>query len=72
MFSDDEDQFFMLSLSDVKICAASTFSLMSCYLNDIFKFVEDCEYVFPEKWFGPSGPDYNMYDILDFNNEKID
>lgn len=70
LFSDDEDQFFMLSLSDVKICAASTFSLMSCYLNDIFKFVEDCEYVFPEKWFGPSGPDYNMYDILDFNNEK--
>jgi len=67
--ADDEDQIFMLSLSNVKICSASTYSLMSCYLNEIFKFVDNCEYVFPDKWFGARGPDYNMYDLLILNHK---
>lgn len=64
LFTDDEDQLLMLTLSDVKICPASSFSLMSCYLNDIFEFVENCDYIFPEIWFGHSGPDYNIFDLL--------
>ena len=70
LFCDDEDQFYMLALSNVKICAASSFSLMSCYFNDIFKFVDDCEYIFPEKWFGKEGPDYNIFDLIDANNKR--
>ena len=35
---DDEHDFYMLLLSDVRICSNSTFSLMSCYLNEIYKF----------------------------------
>lgn len=72
LFIDDEDQFFMLLLSDVKICSASTFSLMSCYLNDIFKFVDDSKYIFPEKWFDFRGPKYNYNDLIDFTNLKYD
>lgn len=71
LFLDDEEQFFMLALSNVKICPASTFSLMSCYLNDIFNFVKDCDYVFPEKWFGTEGPDYNIFDLLLLNNTNF-
>ena len=70
ILEDDEDQFYMLALSDVKICANSTFCLMPCFLNDIFEFVPDCEYVFPDKWLGKNGQNYNMYDIFDFNNKK--
>ena len=38
LFTNDEEQFYMLMISDVKICANSSFSLMSCYLNEIYKF----------------------------------
>lgn len=71
LFSSDEDQFYMLALSHVKICAASSFSLMSCYFNDIFEFVDDCEYIFPEKWFGPNGPEYNILDLTILNDTKF-
>jgi hypothetical protein len=71
LFTDDEDQFLMLSLSDVKICCASTFSLMACYFNEIFNFVDDCDNIFPEKWFGIDGPDYNIFDLLLLKNTKF-
>ena len=63
LYTDDEEQFYMLMLSNVKICANSSFSLLSCYLNEMYDFVNDCEYIFPSVWFGPKGP---KYDILDF------
>ena len=71
LFENDEDQFYMLALSNVRVCANSSFSLMTCYFNEIFNFVDDCEYIFPEKWFGPKGPDYNIYDLIPNDNYKF-
>ena len=51
-------------LSNVRICSNSSFSLMSCYLNEIYYFIEDCEYIFPSNWFGPKGPKFNMNDLM--------
>jgi hypothetical protein len=63
-FEDDEDQFYMLFLSDVIICSNSSFSLMSCYFNEIFEFKKDSEYILPNKWFGEDGPKYDMDDFV--------
>jgi GR25 family glycosyltransferase involved in LPS biosynthesis len=69
--SDDEYQFLMLCLSDVRICANSTFSLMSCYFNEIFNFKSGCEYIFPKKWFGSEGPSYDICDIIPVDNYRF-
>jgi|SaaInlStandDraft_6_1057023.scaffolds.fasta_scaffold07222_2 hypothetical protein len=71
LFENDEDQFYMLALSNVSICPASSFSLMSCYFNEIFNFVDDCEYTFPEKWFSERGPKYNIYDLIIYNHTNF-
>lgn len=63
LYTDDEEQFYMLMLSNVKICANSSFSLLSCYLNEMYEFVNDAEYIFPSIWFGPKGPKYNILDL---------
>ena len=60
----DEVQFYMLMLCNKKICANSSFSLMSCYLNEMFLFCENSEYIFPNKWFGIKGPEFNMDDLM--------
>ena len=39
-------------ISDVVIGANSSFSLIACYLNEIYKFNTKSEYIFPDKWFG--------------------
>ena len=64
------DQFYMLMLCDIIVCANSTFSLMSCFMNEIFKFKENSKYFVPSQWFGELGPVYNIYDIVP-NNEKF-
>ena len=64
IFKTDEEQFLMLCLSDIKICANSTFSLMSCYFTEIYKFVENPEYIFPNIFFGNEGPKYNLDDLM--------
>ena len=58
----DEEEFLLLSLCNVRICANSTYSLMSCYMNEIYDFVKDCEYILPRKWFGPKGPTHDVND----------
>lgn len=76
--NNDEVQFYMLMLSQVRICSNSSFSLMSCYLNEMYNFIEDCEYIFPNNWFGPKGPKFNINDlmlnykfkVIDINNES--
>jgi hypothetical protein len=70
-FKDDENQFIMLCLCDAKICANSSFSLMSCYFNDIFKFKDNVKCIFPKEWFGIDGPKYNIYDIIPCNKNYI-
>jgi hypothetical protein len=52
LYRNDEEQFYMLCLSKIRVCSNSTYSLMSCYINDMYNFVEDPEYIFPNKWFG--------------------
>lgn len=64
IYTNDEEQFYMLCLSDIKICANSTFSLMSCYLNDIYNFVKNPQYIFSNKWFENKGPEYDIYDLI--------
>lgn len=72
IYSDiDEIQFYMLILCDIKICTNSTFSLMSCYMNEIYKFIENSEYLFPSKWFEINGPSYNIYDLIQKDNDKF-
>ena len=64
LFATDEEEFYALCFSDIRICANSSFSLMSCYFTEIFNFKENCEYIFPNLWFGPKGPKYNIDDIM--------
>jgi hypothetical protein len=68
--NDDEDQLYLLSCTDIRICPNSTYSLWSCYLNEIYKFNENSIYYFPSKWFGPLGPEYDIYDLIP-NNVKF-
>ena len=71
LYEEDEDQFYILCLSDVRICANSSFSLMSCYLNEIYNFKENCKYIFPNKWFGKKGPNHKMSHIIPIYNNKF-
>jgi hypothetical protein len=71
LFEDDEDQFYILCLSDIRICANSTFSLLSCYLNEIYNFNKEAKYILPKQWFGKTGPDYDIYDIVPKENKKF-
>ena len=67
----DEIQFYMMSMSDVIIGCASSYSLVSCYINELFEFNNDSTYIFPDKWFCANGPKYNMNDIIQLNNPKF-
>ncbi len=67
---DDEDQFVMLCYTDLRILCNSTYSLWSCYLNDIYGFNENSIYWFGDKWFGPRGPKYILDDLLPKDNFK--
>lgn len=71
IYDNDEDQLYMLMLSDVVVCANSTFSLMSCYLNEIYGFKKDVEYILPHKFFGKSGPKYDIFDLIPIENSKF-
>lgn len=64
LFENDEEEFYALCFSDIRICANSSFSLMSCYFTEIFEFKENCEYIFPNLWFGIKGPNYCMDDLI--------
>jgi hypothetical protein len=67
---DDEDQFLMLCLSDVKIGTNSSFSLLSSYFNEIYKFKKDAKYVFPSKWFYDKGPMFDINDLIPIDNNN--
>lgn len=63
-YDNNIDQFYMLMLSNVIIGSNSTFSLMSCYFNEMYLFNPDSEYIFPYKWFGHKGPKININDYM--------
>jgi hypothetical protein len=72
IYSNDEEQFYMLMLMDVKICANSSFSLMASYVNDIFNFNKESYNIFPSKWFGVKGPNFNVNDFkLNYKYEFV-
>lgn len=71
IYTIDEDQFLLMSNCNVIICSNSSFSLMSCYLNEIYTFTENAQYYVPYIWFGPKGPKYDMYDLISINNNKF-
>lgn len=68
---DDEDQFYLLMLTNVRIIPNSTYSLWTCYLNEIYEIVNDAEYWLGNKWFGPRGPRYNLEDLIPVDNPKF-
>ena len=68
--SDDLEQLILLSVMDVRICVNSTYSLWSCYINDMYELNDEAIYIFPNLWFGPKGPEYNLYDLIPENNNK--
>lgn len=70
LFLNDEDQFYTLMLTDVRICSNSTFSLMSCYLNDMYEFNKNSTYYFPLKWYSEHGPEYDIFDLIPIENDK--
>ena len=70
LYKSDEEQFYMLCLSKIRICSNSTYSLMSCYLNDMYNFVENPEYTFPHKWFARLGPSYHIHDLIPVDNDR--
>lgn len=69
--TDDEDQFYLLMLTDVRICANSTYSLWTCYLNEMYGFVSDPIYWFGSKWFDRAGPKFNLYDLIPNDNSRF-
>lgn len=64
IFKNDEEQFILLSLTNIRICSNSSFSLMSCYFNEMYQWTKNVQYIFPSKWFGKKGPDYHMEDLM--------
>jgi len=68
--NEDLEQLIFLSVTDVRICVNSTYSLWSCYINDIYELNNNALYIFPNLWFGPEGPDYNIHDLIPENNNK--
>ena len=68
--TDDLEQLLLLSVTDVRICVNSTYSLWSCYINDMYELNNNALYIFPDLWFGPKGPEYNLYDLIPENNNK--
>lgn len=68
---DDEEQLYLLMCTKIRICANSTYSLWSCYLNEMYNFNENSIYYIPSKWFGIKGPKYNIYDLIPENNLKF-
>lgn len=71
IYENDEEQFLMMCLTDLRICCNSTYSLMSCYFNEIYKFNDNSHYIFPNIWFGPHGPKYNIYDLIPIDNNNF-
>ncbi len=69
--TDDEDQFYLLMLTNIRICANSTYSLWTCYLNEMYQFVPDSIYWFGSKWFDKAGPRYNIGDLIPQDNPKF-
>lgn len=69
--SDDEDQFYLLTLTNIRICPNSTYSLWTCYLNEIYNFVENPVYWFGNKWFGIAGPKYILSDLIPNDNPRF-
>ena len=67
----DEDQLFFLACTQIRICPNSTYSLWSCYLNEMYNFTQNSLYYFPLKWFGPNGvKDYDIYDLIPKSNPR--
>ena len=71
--NEDEIQIYMLMLSNIIIGANSSYSLMACYLNELYKFNNDSVYFLPNKWFGPKGSDFIEEDLkINFKFNFID
>ena len=68
IYTDEEQQFLMFSLCDIKICSNSTYSLMSSFINDIYEFKINTKSFFYYKWFGITGPEYDINDIIPTKN----
>ncbi len=69
--TDDEEQFYLLMLTNIRICPNSTFSLWTCYLNEMYRFVPDSVYWFGSKWFDRAGPRYNIGDLIPQDNPNF-
>lgn len=68
IYDDEEQQFLMFSLCDIKICSNSTYSLMSTLINDIYNFKINTKSFFYYKLFGKDGPEYDINDIIPIKN----
>lgn len=68
---DDEDQFYLLMLTNVRIIPNSTYSLWTCYLNEMYQFIPDAEYWIGNKWFGIAGPRHKLDDLVPIDNPKF-
>lgn len=64
--TNDEKSLYLMSLCNNNICANSSFSLWSAYLNNNNGIT-----IIPYKWFGIKGPTYNIYDIMPFDKSVI-
>jgi glycosyl transferase family 25 len=50
LYTNSEDHFYMLMLSKVIINSNSAYSLAACYLNEMYNFKNDTEYILPSIW----------------------
>lgn len=62
--NDALDTFFLMSLCDYFIIANSSLSLCAYY----FREKQNSRIVAPSNWFGPNGPNFDIYDLI--NNEN--
>lgn len=71
IIKDDEEQFYMMICINIRINPNSTYSLWSCYFNEIFTENNNNTYYFPSKWFAQKGPEYNIYDLIPEDNKNF-
>lgn len=71
-FTEEEEQFILMSYCDIIIGSNSTFSLCASYINEIYKFNKNSHYYFPNLWFAHKGPKNNINDLIpDQSNYNI-
>jgi hypothetical protein len=66
--TDDEEQLILLCYTNIRICPNSSYSLISCYLTEIFEQINERLYHFPNKWYNLSNENFCIEELINTEN----